>query len=160
MAEVLVVYYSRTGNTAKMAEAIGEGAKSSGVKISVKKVGDVNLDDLLSAGGIIIGSPTYYGQMASEIKQLFDSSSPVRGQLENKVGAAFTSSGSPDGGNQTTLLSIIQAMLIHAMIVVGDPMEAGGHYGAVAVGVPDAKSLEACRLLGLRVGNLVKKLLA
>jgi NAD(P)H dehydrogenase (quinone) len=73
MAEVLVVYHSRTGNTAKMAEAIGEGAKSSGVNVSVKKVGDVNLDNLLSASGIIIGSPTYYGQMASEIKQLFDS---------------------------------------------------------------------------------------
>lgn len=160
MEEVLVIYHSRTGNTAKMAEAIGAGAGSSGAKVSIKKVGDVSLNDLLSAGGIIIGSPTYYGQMASEIKQLFDSSSPVRGQLENKVGAAFTSSGSPDGGNQTTLLSIIQAMLIHSMIVVGDPMEAGGHYGAVAVGAPDAKSLEACRLLGLRVGNLVKKLSA
>lgn len=160
MAEVFVIYHSRTGNTAKMAEAIGAGAGSSGVRVSIKKVGDVSLDDLLSSGGIIIGSPTYYGQMASEIKQLFDSSSPVRGRLENKVGAAFTSSGSSDGGNQTTLLSIIQAMLIHSMIVVGDPMEAGGHYGAVAVGVPDAKSLEACRLLGLRVGNLVKKLSA
>lgn len=160
MEEVLVIYHSRTGNTAKMAEAIGAGAGSSGVNVSIKKVADVRLNDLLSSGGIIIGSPTYYGQMASEIKQLFDSSSPVRGQLENKVGAAFTSSGSSDGGNQTTLLSIIQAMLIHSMIVVGDPMKAGGHYGVVAVGAPDAKSLEACRLLGLRVGNLVKKLSA
>ena len=160
MVEVLVIYHSKTGNTAKMAEAIGAGARSSGIKVSVKKVGEVVLDDLLSASGIIIGSPTYYGQMASEIKLLFDGSSAVRGQLENKVGAAFTSSGSHEGGNQTTLLSIIQAMLIHAMIVVGDPIEAGGHYGVVAVGEPDGKVLEACRLLGLRVGNLVKKLSA
>ena len=160
MVEVLVIYHSKTGNTAKMAEAIGAGARSSGVNVSVKKVGEVVLDDLLSAGGIIIGSPTYYGQMASEIKLLFDGSSAVRGQLENKVGAAFTSSGSHEGGNQTTLLSIIQAMLIHAMIVVGDPIETGGHYGVVAVGEPDGKVLEACRLLGLRVGNLVKKLSA
>ena len=158
MANVLVIYHSRTGNTAKMAEAIGAGAGSSGVKVSVKKVSDVSLNDLLSAGGIIIGSPTYYGQMASEIKQLFDGSSTVRGQLENKVGAAFTSSGSHEGGNQTTLLSIIQAMLIHSMIVVGDPIESGGHYGVVAVGEPDGKVLEACKLLGFRVGNLVKKL--
>ena len=50
--------------------------------------------------------------------------------------------------------------MIHAMIVVGDPIEAGGHYGVVAVGEPDGKVLEACRLLGLRVGNLVKKLSA
>lgn len=160
MAKVLVVYHSRTGNTARMAEAIGEGAKSSGAVVSVKKAGDVSLDDLKAADGIIIGSPTYYGQMAAEIKKLFDGSSPVRGQLEDKVGAAFTSSGSPDGGNQTTLLSIIEAMLIHSMIVVGDPMEAGGHYGAVAVGNPNEKVLDACRLLGLRVGNLVKKLAA
>ena len=107
MVEVLVIYHSKTGNTAKMAEAIGAGARSSGIKVSVKKVGEVVLDDLLSASGIIIGSPTYYGQMASEIKLLFDGSSAVRGQLENKVGAAFTSSGSHEGGNQTTLLSII-----------------------------------------------------
>ena len=160
MVEVLVIYHSKTGNTAKMAEAIGAGARSSGIKVSVKKVGEVVLDDLLSAGGIIIGSPTYYGQMASEIKLLFDGSSAVRGQLENKVGAAFTSSGSHEGGNQTTLLSIIQAMLIHSMIVVGDPIESGGHYGVVAVGEPDGKVLEECRLLGLRVGNLVKKLSA
>lgn len=160
MAKVLVVYHSRTGNTARMAEAVGEGAKSSGAAVSVKKVGDVSLDDLKAADGIIIGSPTYYGQMSAEIKKLFDVSSPIRGQLENKVGAAFTSSGSPDGGNQTTLLSIIEAMLIHSMIVVGDPMESGGHYGAVAVGNPNEKVLDACRLLGLRVGNLVKKLAA
>ena len=51
-------------------------------------------------------------------------------------------------------------MLIHAMIVVGDPMETGGHYGVVAVGMPDEKVLNACRLLGLRVGNLVRKLSA
>lgn len=160
MAKVLVVYHSRTGNTARMAEAVGEGAKSSGAAVSVKNVGDVSLDDLKAADGIIIGSPTYYGQMSAEIKKLFDVSSPIRGQLEDKVGAAFTSSGSPDGGNQTTLLSIIEAMLIHSMIIVGDPMESGGHYGAVAVDNPNEKALDACRLLGLRVGNLVKKLAA
>jgi NAD(P)H dehydrogenase (quinone) len=126
MATVLVLYHSRTGNTAKMAEAVGAGARSSGVDISIKNVGDVSLDDLLAAGGIIIGSPTYYGQMAAEIKQLFDKSSDIRGRLENKVGAAFTSSGSHEGGNQTTLLSIIQAMLLHSMSIVGDPIEAGG----------------------------------
>jgi len=158
MAKVLVLYHSRTGNTAKMAEAVGAGARSSGVDLSIKKVEDVSLDDLLAAGGIIIGSPTYYGQMATEIKRLLDNSSDIRGRLENKVGAAFTSSGSHEGGNQTTLLSIIQSMLIHSMIIVGDPMEAGGHYGAISVGEPKEKSLEACRLLGLRVGNLVKKL--
>lgn len=158
MATVLVLYHSRTGNTARMAEAVGDGVKSAGIDVSIKKVGDVSLDDLLSANGIIIGTPTYYGQMAAEIKQLFDNSSDVRGRLENKVGAAFASSGSPEGGNQTALLSVLHAMLIHGMIVVGDPMKAGGHYGAISVGMPNEKSLEACRQLGLRVGNLAKKL--
>ena len=105
-----------------------------------------------------MGSPTYYGQMAAEIKQLFDGTTTIRGQLENKIGAAFTSSGSHEGGNQTTLLSIIQAMLIHAMIVVGDPMETGGHYGVVAVGAPSKHDLELCRKLGMRVANLAMRL--
>ncbi len=158
MAKVLVIYYSRTGNTAKMAEAVAAGAKTSGAEVIVRKVGDVRLEELKNADGIIIGSPTYYGQMAAEIKQLFDSSTEIRGQLENKVGAAFTSSGSTEGGNQTTLISIIQSMLIHAMIVVGDPMETGGHYGAIAVGEPSEKALEVCKQLGVRVANLTKKL--
>jgi NAD(P)H dehydrogenase (quinone) len=121
-------------------------------------VGDTSLGDLLAADGIIIGTPTYYGQMAAEIKQLFDSSSDVRGKLENKIGAAFTTSASIEGGSQTTLLSIILAMLIHAMIVIGDPMKMGGHYGAIAIGEPDERTLEVGKQLCLRVGILAKKL--
>ncbi len=151
---VLVVYHSRTGNTEKMAQAVAEGAKSAGAKVTIKKAIDTTSADLKAADGIIIGSPTYYGLMAAEVKQLFDRSSDVRGQLENKVGAAFTSSGSPEGGNQTTLLSILQAMLIHSMAVIGDPMSAGGHYGAVAVGEPGKNALETCRKLGERVAKL------
>lgn len=158
--KILVVYYSRTGNTEKMAQAVAEGVKSTGADVTVKKAADATSTDLKSADGIIIGSPTYYGLMAAEVKQLFDGSSDVRGQLENKVGAAFTSSGSPDGGNQTTLLSILQAMLIHSMVVVGDPMETGGHYGAVAVGAPNKNALEVCKQLGSRVAKLAEKLTA
>ncbi len=158
MQKVLVIYHSRTGNTAKMAEAVALGAKSSGAEVTVKKPGETTLDDLKKADGIIIGSPTYYGQMAAEIKQLFDRSSDVRGQLENKVGAAFASSGSIEGGNQTTILSILHAMLIHAMIVVGDPMQAGGHYGVISVGAPKQEILESCKMLGARVAMLAKRL--
>jgi NAD(P)H dehydrogenase (quinone) len=160
MAKVLVIYHSRTGNTAKMAQAVASGAKSYGAEVLIKRVGDVSLEELKKADGIIIGSPTYYGQMAAEIKQLFDNSSDIRGQLENKVGAAFASSASIEGGNQTTLISIIQAMLIHAMIIVGDPMETGGHYGAIAVGEPSEKALEACKQLGKRVAIIANKLAA
>lgn len=158
MSNVLVVYHSGTGNTAKMAEAVAAGAKSAGADVTVKKAGETTPDDLLEAEGIIIGSPTYFGLMASEIKQLFDRSADVRGRLENKVGAAFTSSASMEGGNQTTIISILQAMLIHSMIVVGDPMESGGHYGAIAIGTPSREALESCKMLGARVALLAKKL--
>ena len=156
--KILVAYHSMTGNTEKMAKAVAEGAKSAGADVTIKSATEVTSADLKAADGIIMGSPTYYGQMAAEIKLIFDRSTDVRGQLENKVGAAFTSSGSPDGGNQTTLLSILQAMLIHSMIIVGDPMATGGHYGVIAVGEPNKNALEACRQLGSRVAKIAKKL--
>jgi len=78
--------------------------------------------------------------------------------LSHTIGAAFTSSGALYGGGETTLFSLIQAMLIHGMIVVGDPIEATGHYGAIAVGSPDEKARDTCRKLGKRVGKLAKKL--
>jgi NAD(P)H dehydrogenase (quinone) len=158
MPRILVVYHSRTGNTAKMADAIADGAKSSGAEVKVKRSEEASLEDLLGADAIIIGSPTYYGLMASEIKSLFDKSSDIRGQLESKIGAAFTSSGSAFGGNQTALLSIIQAMLIHGMVVMGDPMETGGHYGVIAVGDPDFDVLKTCEKLGARAAFLAGKL--
>ncbi len=158
MVKILVAYHSMTGNTEKMAKAVFEGARSAGADVTIKKASEVVSADLKAADGIIIGSPTYYGQMAAEVKQVFDRSSDVRGQLENKVGAAFTSSGSHDGGNQTALLSILQAMLIHSMIVVGDPFVSGGHYGAIAVGEPNKAALEACRQIGLRVANIAEKM--
>ena len=160
MSRILVVYHSRTGNTAKMADAVASGAKSAGADVVLKKVSDATLEDMLGADGIIMGSPTYYGQMAAEIKQLFDGSTEIRGRLENKIGAAFTSSGSPDGGNQTALLSMLMAMMIHGMIIVGDPMSSGGHYGAIAVGEPGAAALDACRQIGSRVAILAIKLKA
>jgi NAD(P)H dehydrogenase (quinone) len=156
--KVLVSYFSLTGNTAKMAEAVASGAKNAGAEVRLNDVKETSLDDLKWADGIIIGSPTYYGQMAADVKKLFDRSSDIRGQLEDKIGAAFTSSASIEGGNQTTLISILQAMLIHSLIVVGDPMESGGHYGAIAIGEPSKESLAACRKLGARVARLAMKL--
>lgn len=156
MAKVLVVYHSRSGNTAKMAEVVAEGAKSGGVEVVIKKVDDATSEDLLAAEGIVFGAPTYFGSLSAEMKSFIDKSVRIRGRLESKVGAAFTSSGSLSGGNETTLISIIEAMLIHGMIIVGDPIETGGHYGAVAVGAPDAEALMACRKIGERVAKLTK----
>lgn len=157
MTKVLIVYDSRTGHTEKMAFAVAEGAKQiSGVEVVVKKVDQTSLEDLLSAGGIIMGSPTYYGQMSAKLKAFVDESVRIHRKLEGKVGAAFTSSGGTATGAETTLLSILEAMLVHGMIVQGRANDK--HYGATAVGSLGERELEFCKELGKRVANLVAKL--
>jgi NAD(P)H dehydrogenase (quinone) len=158
MLEVLVVYYSRTGNTEKMAEAIGDGVRDAGVDVRVKKVEETTLDDLQKADGVVLGAPTYFGSMPGIMKEFVDRSHDVRGKLEGKVGAAFTSSKIISGGNETTLISMIEAMLCHGMVIIGDPIKTGGHYGVVSIGKPDDETLEACKEFGRRVGELVKKI--
>jgi NAD(P)H dehydrogenase (quinone) len=157
MAKVLVIYDSQTGNTEKMALAVCEGVKEvAGVDVEIKKVDKTSLDDLKGADGIIMGSPTYYGQMSARLKALIDSSEKIHGKLEGKVGAAFTSSGGTASGAETTLLSIIQTMLVHGMIIQGRPDDK--HYGAAAVETPRAGEQKICRELGRRVAKLVVKL--
>ena len=159
MAKILVVYDSRTGNTEKMAFAVAEGVKQiSGIEVTVKKVNATNIEDLLSADGIIIGSPTYYGQMSAKLKTLIDESVKIHGKLEGKIGAAFTSSGGTATGAETTLLSILQAMLVHGMIIQGSAHDK--HYGAAAVGSPHEKELKSCQELGKKVAGLTAKLKA
>jgi len=156
MAKVLVIYYSRTGNTRRMAELVLEGIKKEGVDAQLKDVKETKADELLQYEGIVIGSPTYYGSMAAEIKKLLDDSVKFHGKLDGKVGAAFASSANVAGGNETTILDILNAMLIHGMIIHGDPQ--GDHYGAVAIGAPDARSSKECIRMGSRVAELVKRL--
>ncbi len=156
MAKVLVIYYSQTGNTKKMAESIAEGIKKEGADAVLKDVQDVKVDELLKYEGIVIGSPTYYGTMSAQIKQLLDDSVKFHGKLDGKVGAAFSSSANIGGGNETTILDILNAMLIHGMIIQGDP--SGDHYGAVSIGAPDNRSTKQCLRLGSRIAKLVKKI--
>jgi len=157
MAKILVVYDSKTGNTEKMAFAVAEGAKQiKGVKVIVKRVEQASVEDFLGVDGIIMGSPTYYGQMSAKLKALIDESVKIHGKLEGKVGAAFTSSGGTATGAETTILSILQAMLVHGMIVQGRSDDK--HYGAAAVGSPREKELKSCKKLGKRVAKLIKKL--
>ncbi|PIP20758.1 MAG: flavodoxin [Candidatus Omnitrophica bacterium CG23_combo_of_CG06-09_8_20_14_all_40_11] len=156
MAKALVIYYSRTGNTKKMAESVAEGIKNEGLEVVVKEAKNVDVDELLKYDAIAIGSPTYYGTMASQIKKLLDDSVKFHGRLEGKVGAAFASSANVGGGNETAILDILNAMLIHGMIIQGDPQ--GDHYGAVAIGAPDSRATQQCVRLGSRVAKLVKRL--
>jgi NAD(P)H dehydrogenase (quinone) len=156
---VLVLYYSKTGNTRKFAEFVAEGVKSvSGMDAVMKSTQEVTKDDFVNAAGIIAGSPVYFGVMAADLKRVFDEFVGVRKQMENKVGAAFATSGFWAGGNETTIMSIIQCLLIYGMIIVGDPMSATGHYGATSVAAPDDKASDTARKLGARVAELCKKL--
>lgn len=157
--QVLVVYSSKTGNTKKLAEAIAKGVEEvPEVKSLVKPVAEVTREDLLQSRGIIAGSPVYFGSMTAEMKEFLDKYVGVRKKMENKVGAAFATSADPSGGKETTMISIIQAMLIYGMIIVGDPIEATGHYGVACVGAPDENARHNGAKLGKRVATLVKKL--
>jgi NAD(P)H dehydrogenase (quinone) len=157
MARVLITYFSRTGNTEKMAKLVAEGAREvKGVEIELKRVEELSPDDLLAYDGIVIGSPVYYGTMAAAVKELLDRSVKHHGKLEGKVGGAFASSGGPGGGNETTVLDILKAMLIHGMVIKGDPE--GDHYGPIAVEAPDRRSAGECRKRGRSVAELAKRL--
>ncbi|HIJ59683.1 MAG TPA: flavodoxin family protein, partial [Nitrospirae bacterium] len=110
------------------------------------------------SAGIIAGSPVYFGVMAAELKRIFDEFVGLRKQMENKVGAAFTTGGHHTGGKETTIMSIITCMLIYGMIIVGDPMSASGHYGVACIGSPDETAASDAFKLGVRVAELCKKL--
>lgn len=154
MAKAIVIYYSRSGNTKKMAVMIAESLEKEGVATDLRDVPEVVVDDLVKYDAIVIGSPTYYGTMSAEIKRLLDDSVKLHGKLDGKIGAAFASSANLAGGNETTILDILNAMLIHGMIIHGDPK--GSHYGPVAVGAPDDRAKGECIRLAQRIAKLIK----
>ena len=156
MAKAIVIYYSRSGNTKEMADTIANAIKEAELQVDCKPVNDVKAEDLLNYDAIVVGSPTYYGHMAGPIKQLFDDIVSFHGKLDGKVGAAFTSSANIGGGNETTIMGIIEAMLIAGCIVHGDPQ--GDHYGPVSIGKPDKRVKQQCMRRGWRIAELAKKL--
>ncbi len=159
MKKVLISYSTKGGNTEKLANAIADGVNSvEGFKAILKRAKDTTPQDMVDADGIIIGSPVYFGTMSAEVKDLIDRSVVVRRKLKDKVGAAFTTSGHITGGKETTIFSILYAMLIHEMIIVGDPIEAGGHYGVACTGEPTEGDIENAKKLGIRVCEVIKRL--
>ncbi len=157
MAKAIVIYYSRSGNTKKMAEIISKAMNESDLPTECKSVDKVKPNDLLGFDAIVVGSPTYYGHMAGPLKQLFDELVSKHGQLDGKIGAAFTSSANIGGGNETTIMGIIEAMLISGMVVQGDPE--GDHYGPVSIGKPDQRVERQCARRGQRIAELTRKLM-
>ena len=158
---VLVVYHSASGNTEKMAQGVVDGAKAvSGVSVVLKRATEVAANDLLSSDALIVGSPVYFGNMSGEVKTFFDNwllkfDLWRERKMRNKIGAAFATGGAISNGKEVTMLSILAAMLVNQMIVVGG----GGAFGASATTGPDSpgiddKELAEARELGKRVGEV------
>ncbi|MGD9497034.1 MAG: NAD(P)H-dependent oxidoreductase [Armatimonadota bacterium] len=157
MADILVVYYSKTGHTKAMAECIGKSAAQvEGANVTVRPVEEVSADDLLDYDGIIVGSPVYYGTMAAPLKALIDASVKHHGKLDGKVGGVFSSSGVMGGGNETTLMDIIGTLLVHGMVVKG--VSRGPHYGPTCQGEPGEDARRCCADYGRMVGELCVRL--
>jgi len=153
MARVLVVYHSVSGHTAALAERIADELRRQGIDVACKEVADTDPADMLDVDGVIVGSPTYYGTMAAEVKSFLDRSVAYHTRLDGKVGAAFSTAGST--GQETTVLSILQALLIHGMIVQGDC--SGLHYGVTSVGGPHDEDARNCERLARRFAEMIAK---
>ena len=156
---VLVMYYSKSGHTESLAREIAKGVEEvEGVTCVVKPVSEVTQEDFLASDGIIAGSPVYFGTMAAPLKELLEKFIVIRRQTSDKIGAAFATSGDLSGGKETTIFSILQALMIYGMIIVGDPMDATGHYGVSCAGAPDERTAANAAKLGNRVALLAKKI--
>lgn len=195
MTDILILYYSRHGATAAMARAIGRGVAAAGGEAHLRTVPPVSavvetaaaavpddgppyatLDDLRACDGLILGSPTRFGNMAAPLKHFLDGTSSLwlDGALSGKPGAAFTSTGSLHGGQETTLLTMLLPLMHHGMVVVGLPYSEVGLSATTAGGTPygashwagtaarsrpmDATERQLCEALGQRVTRVAEKL--
>jgi NAD(P)H dehydrogenase (quinone) len=191
MAEILILYYSRTGNVAEMARIISRGIASvPGCAARVRTVPPVStlteavepdipadgppyatLEDLKECDGLALGSPTRFGNMAAPLKYFLDSTGSlwVSGALVGKPAAVFTSTATMHGGQESTLLSMIQLLLHHGMIITGIPYtepalnstrSGGTPYGASHVAGGDAdlpvteEEKQLCMALGKRLAAI------
>ncbi len=158
MTKMLICYYSKSGTTEEMAEKIAEGAKESDAEIQVdlKRVEEADVESLPEYDCLILGSPTYYGLPSGEIKKFLDDSITHHGDLECMVGGAFTSSANTAGGNETTIMALLESLIIHGMIVKGMPK--GDHYGPVLIGDPEEDELKQCRFYGEWMAEFTDKI--
>jgi len=199
MPKVLVLYYSSYGHIEAMAEAIAEGARRGGAEVDIKRVPETapeavaraahfKLDqkapiakpeDLANYDAIVVGTGTRFGRMTSQMASFWDQAGGLwaKGALHGKVGAAFTSSATQHGGNETTLFSIITNLLHFGMVIVGLPYSHGGQmtldeiaggapYGATTIAggqgqrMPSEIELEGARHQGELVAKTAAKLAA
>ncbi len=196
-AKVLIVFYSRNGSTEKMALAVAEGAKAAGAEVRLRRARDIvgpdvmakapgwienaarldatyqapTVDDADWADAIIFGTPTRFGNVSAELKAYIDSLGGLwfQGKLNGKVGAAFTSTSTPHGGNESTVISLFNPLAHLGFIIVptgyADPavFKAGSPYGASHVSgqnssPPTEDELTVARFQGKRVAEVAAKL--
>lgn len=199
MAKVLVLYYSSYGHIEAMANAIAEGARSAGALVDVRRVPETvpeevaqssyfkldqtapvaKIEELENYDAIVVGTPTRFGRVSSQMAAFLDRAGGLwmRGALIGKVGAAFSSSASQHGGNETTLFSIITNLLHFGMIIVGLPYShqgqmtleeivGGAPYGATTISggdgsrQPSALDLAGARYQGQLVAATAQKIFA
>ena len=194
MSEILVLYYSQSGSTAEMARTIARGIEEvSGMQARLRTVPAVSttceateasipdrgapyaeLNDLEECSGLVLGSPTHFGNMAASLKHFIDGSGSLwmSGALIGKPAAVFTSTASMHGGQESTLLSMLVPLLHHGMVLMGLPYsEASLHqtttggtpYGASRLNSNDNAPLDEhekalCLALGRRVAETAQKL--
>jgi NAD(P)H dehydrogenase (quinone) len=197
MSKVLVLYYSSYGHVEKMAHAVAEGARSAGATVDVKRVPETAplevakaahfkldqtapvavVDDLANYEAIIIGTPTRFGRMSSQMASFLDQAGGLwmSGVLDGKVGGGFTSTATQHGGQEATLFSIIANLLHFGMTVVGlpyshqgqmsiDEIVGGSPYGATTIAggkgqrQPSAIELEGARFQGRLIAETANKL--
>lgn len=193
---VLVLFYSRHGKTAKMAEQIARGVESvSGMSAMLRTVPAISAtteavepavpgdgavycskDDLKHCAGLVLGSPTRFGNMAAPVKYFLDGTSDlwVSGALVDKPAGVFTATGSLHGGQESTLLTMAVPLLHHGMVFTGLPYThtalsetstGGTPYGASHWGGGQGEralskdEITLCRAQGERVAGLAQKLI-
>ncbi|QYE33403.1 NAD(P)H:quinone oxidoreductase (plasmid) [Polymorphobacter sp. PAMC 29334] len=192
MIKVLVLYYSSYGHIEAMAEAVAGGARDAGAHVHIKRVPETipsdvaaeahfkldqwapvaTIEDLPGYDAIIVGAPTRFGRMPAQMAAFLDQAGGLwlSGALHGKVGAAFTSSASQHGGNETTLFSILTNLLHFGMVIVGlpyshqgqltlDEVVGGSPYGATTIaGGRGERQPSAIDLAGARhQGELVAR---
>lgn len=198
MAKVLVLYYSSWGHVSEMAQAVAEGARSvAGTEVAVKRVPELvpeavrqsahykdestipvaTVDELAQYDAIIIGTPTRYGNMASQMKNFLDQTGGLwaKGALNGKVGSVFTSTATQHGGQESTILSTHTVLLHLGLVIVGLPYSFQGQmgvsevmgnspYGASTIADgdgsrrPSAVELDGARYQGRHVAEITTKL--
>ena len=165
MGRVLVLYDSQTGNTRRMAGLVVEGARAiDGIEVRERSVEEATSDDIRWADGIALGSPTHMGVLSWKMKRFWDElGDELWGQIDGKLGCAFSSSGGWGGGNELACQSILTVLMNFGILVFGLPDYVGErftlHYGSVIAGEPRSDEEQAsCRRLGERLGQWVRVL--